>query len=488
MTVVLREYIGRFVHVYLDDIFVFSNMLEEHERHLRLVLDALTKAEFYLEHDKCDLYTVRLDCLGHMIDTRGVHADTDKMARIREWRTPRNLTKIQRFIGLIEYLAQFMPDVSAYTTPLTSIQRNGHTFLWREIHDRCFQVIKDLACKYPILRPINPASSEPIWLICDVSLYGVDTLYSQGEDWKTCRPAGFMSKKLTNAQHNYRTFEQETLAILEALLKWEDKLLRFPFKIITNHKALTYLSTQQKLSSRQIRWTDYLSRFNAEIVYMKGVDNKVADCLSQYYETEGSKGAHERVDWANADIRLNPEGDDLPQDRLRELQLASMRASQGEVWRSTRLHGKQEERCVKAAEMCKHAEPCRERTPLVTTSGDPTLLESAGQSPAIRTYFQKHHGFMEAVRMGYKDDPILAKVVETPKHHPMFSVDHGLIHARNSGGEKVLCVPRTRWKGNTMTTHIIDHAHKVLGHLGALRTADYVHRWYWWPGLGKEVD
>ena len=123
-----------------------------------------------------------------------------------------------------------------------------------------------------------------------------------------------MSKKLTDAQHNYRTFERETLAILEALLKWEDKLLGFPFKIVTNHEALTYLSTQQKLSSQQIRWTDYLSCFNAEIVYVRGVDNKVADCLSQYYETEGGEGAHECVDWANADIRLNLEGDHLPQD------------------------------------------------------------------------------------------------------------------------------------------------------------------------------
>jgi len=87
----------------------------------------------------------------------------------------------------------------------------------------------------------------------------VGTLYGQGEDWKTCRPAGFMSKKLTDAQHNYWTFKRETLAILEALLKWEDKLLGFPFKIITDHEALKYLSTQQKLSSRQIQWMDYLS-------------------------------------------------------------------------------------------------------------------------------------------------------------------------------------------------------------------------------------
>ena len=182
-------------------------MINEHQKHLRLMLNALAKAEFYLEHDKCDLYAVRLDCLGHMIDKCGVHADIDKMVRICEWRTPHNLTKIQWFVGLVEYLAQFMPDVLVYTTPLTSIQQNGHTFLWQEIHNHCFQAIKDLACKYPILRPINPASSEPIWLICDASLYGVGTLYCQGEDWKTCRPAGFMSKKLTDAQHNYCTFE-----------------------------------------------------------------------------------------------------------------------------------------------------------------------------------------------------------------------------------------------------------------------------------------
>jgi len=65
-------------------------------------------------------------------------------------------------------------------------------------------VIKDLACKYPILRPINPASDKPIWLICDASLYGVGALYGQGEGWKTCHPAGFMLKKLTDTQHMFK--------------------------------------------------------------------------------------------------------------------------------------------------------------------------------------------------------------------------------------------------------------------------------------------
>ena len=99
------------------------------------MLNALTKAEFHLEREKCDLYTEKLDCLGHMIDERGVHADTDKMARICKWRKPCNLNEVQQFVGLVEYLAQFMPDLSVYTTPLTGIQRNGHPFLWQEIHD-----------------------------------------------------------------------------------------------------------------------------------------------------------------------------------------------------------------------------------------------------------------------------------------------------------------------------------------------------------------
>ena len=85
MTTLFRDFIGRFVHVYLDDIFVFSNSIEEHEKHLKLVFDKLRKAKLYLSKSKCDLYSECMDCLGHIIDERGLHADADKMARIRDW-------------------------------------------------------------------------------------------------------------------------------------------------------------------------------------------------------------------------------------------------------------------------------------------------------------------------------------------------------------------------------------------------------------------
>jgi hypothetical protein len=95
-----------------------------------------------------------------------------------------------------------------------------------------------------------------------------------------------MSKKFTAAQHNYRVFEMETIAILEALLKWEDKLIGNRINVVTNHRALEFFKTQRRLSSRQMRWMEYLSRFNFYIQYVKGSSNKVADSLSRYYQSD----------------------------------------------------------------------------------------------------------------------------------------------------------------------------------------------------------
>ena len=84
-------------------------------------------------------------------------------------------------------------------------------------------------------------------------------MHGQGPTWQRCLPAGFMSKKFTTTQHNYAVHELETLAILEALLKWEDKLIGYCIHIIMDHQVLKFFKTQANLSSCQWRWIDYLS-------------------------------------------------------------------------------------------------------------------------------------------------------------------------------------------------------------------------------------
>ena len=302
------------------------------------------------------------------------------MSQICSWRMPKFLNEVQHFVGLVKYLAQFMPEVSAYATPLTEIQRNGHPFKWREVHDRCFQMIKDLACLYPILKPIDLRKEEPMWLVCNTSLYGVSALYGQGNDWRTCCPTGFMSKKLSDTQQNYRMFECETLMIIKALLKWKDKFLGFKFKIITNHEALRYLKIQQKLSSRQICWINYMSWFNTEIIYTKGSENHVADCLSCYYEREeGDSASNEEIDWANTDVCLDPEGDNLPQDRWLELKAITIEGEPN-PWKSKHLAEKWETHMLEAQEMALAMEKNSEDTPHTNVKEDPTVFKSARTS------------------------------------------------------------------------------------------------------------
>jgi hypothetical protein len=79
-------------------------------------------------------------------------------------------------------------------------------------------------------------------------------------------------------------FEQETIAILEALLKWEYKLISYHIHVVTDHEALEFFKMQKNLSGRQACWMEFLSRSGFDIRYVKGQDNKVADTLSCYYE------------------------------------------------------------------------------------------------------------------------------------------------------------------------------------------------------------
>jgi Reverse transcriptase (RNA-dependent DNA polymerase) len=82
MNITFQEFIWIFLHAYLDNLFVYSNMVEEHQQHLKKVFTWLCKCRFYVRADKCELFIKRIDCLGHVLDDKGLHADANKMAKI----------------------------------------------------------------------------------------------------------------------------------------------------------------------------------------------------------------------------------------------------------------------------------------------------------------------------------------------------------------------------------------------------------------------
>src|SRR5258706_4646332 len=123
MTQIFRKFLAKFIYVYLDDIIIFSNTIEEHEDHLHKVFNTLRAQSLYLSTPKVDLYSKQMDCLGHWIDDQGLHAETDKMKAIGHGPCLQNYNDIEKFLGLVNYLAQFMRYMSAFTSPLSAISR-----------------------------------------------------------------------------------------------------------------------------------------------------------------------------------------------------------------------------------------------------------------------------------------------------------------------------------------------------------------------------
>ena len=100
MTSIFCDAIGHGMHIYLSNIFVYSNTIEEHEEHLCLIFERLRQQQLYIEWAKCNLYADKIDYLSHTIDKDGIYVDADKVTHIREWCTPHNYNDIQCFVGL----------------------------------------------------------------------------------------------------------------------------------------------------------------------------------------------------------------------------------------------------------------------------------------------------------------------------------------------------------------------------------------------------
>lgn len=494
MTSIFRDTLGKFLHVYLDDIFIFSNTVEEHEKHLRVVFERLRDNQLYMKWSKCNLYAEEIDCLGHIIDNKGIHPDVDKLSRIRDWRTPRNYNDIQRFVGLVNYVGNFLPNVTTYTGPLQAMTQNGSPFFWRPIHQRCFEMIKRICYKTPIIKPIDYKSDDPIWLICDASKTGVGAMYGQGTDWTNCRPAGFMSKKFTYAQQHYAVHEMETLAILEALMKWEDKLVGRKIHVITDHKALEFFKTQSQLSNRQRRWIDYMSRFQFDITYVRGEYNKVADCLSRYYESDTAADVHDASEYVQVDRKVDPEGEDLPQGRMQEIKerVVEIRAMQAiELRRSKRLNEIKEQRDIEAEELRQEEDPPGtpkdadkdgRNQPRDITLGDSLGNHSHDNERPLRNE-RSDELILAEIKEGYTNDKLFRLVIEDAQHHQTFTVTNGIIWKKNLQETDVICVPRNR----DLITTILTQAHEIMGHYGDQRTCEYTRRWYWWPNMTKDA-
>ncbi|KAM4063982.1 reverse transcriptase (RNA-dependent DNA polymerase) [Hirsutella rhossiliensis] len=264
---VLREHLDIFVVVYLDDILIFSDTLEEHKEHVHKVLRALQNAKLLVEPEKSKFHTQEVD-FGHTISPGEIRMQQDKINSVKEWPTPKNVKDVQ----------------NCNTT--TRLNEEGKEFTWDDKANEAFECIKTTITQEPVLTTFDP--ERQIELETDASDFALGAQIGQKDDEGRLRPIAFYSKKLHGAELNYPIYDKEFLAIIQAFKEFRHYLLGSKHKI-------------------KIRWAECLSEFDYEIIHRKGTENGRADASADDPTTTQEHLLNMQQRQLNAIFKVNPD-------------------------------------------------------------------------------------------------------------------------------------------------------------------------------------
>ncbi|GJZ02951.1 putative reverse transcriptase domain-containing protein [Tanacetum coccineum] len=269
--VVFMDLMNRVCKPYLDK-FVIVFIKEEHEEHLKLILELLKKEEFYAKFSKCEFWIPKVQFLGHVIESKGIHVDPAKIESIKDWASPKSPTEIRQFLGLTDYYRRFIEGFSKIAKSMTNLTQKNVKFNWGEKEEAAFQLIKQKLCNAPILA--LPKGSENFIVYCDASHNGLGAVLMQNE-----KVIAYVSRQLKIHEKNYTTHDLELGAVVFALKMLRHYLYKTRCTVFTDHKSLQHILDQKELNMRQRRWLELLSDYDCDIHYHPGKANVVADAL-----------------------------------------------------------------------------------------------------------------------------------------------------------------------------------------------------------------
>jgi hypothetical protein len=270
MNNVLSELIGNRCLVYVDDVLILGETLDEHNSKLRQVLQKLREFNITIEPHKCEFLKEELSYLGHVVTASGVKPDERKVAAIMGFPTPNSQKDIKSFLGLAGYYRRFIDNFSAIARPLTELLKKDKEWEWNEKKQASFDIVKSKLTNAPLLQ--YPNFNEPFIVTSDASGYAIGAILRQGK-LNSDKPIAYASRTLNGAELNYSTVEKELLAIVWACKHFRPYLLGRKFHIVTDHKGLTWIFNVKDPSSRLIRWKLLLEEYEYQIEYRAGKQN-----------------------------------------------------------------------------------------------------------------------------------------------------------------------------------------------------------------------
>ena len=446
MQQVFSDMIGKFVLVYLDDILVYSKSPEEHEKHLAMVLERLEKHKFYAQLHKCHFALPEVEFLGHMVSKEGIKVDPRKVKIVQDWPQPKNVSELRSFLGLANYFRRFIHAYSTIAKPLHALTAKDSPWLWTGPCSRAFELLKEKLTAAPVLAA--PDFGKPFEVVADASDFTLGAILSQEG-----QPIAYESRKLSPAECNYHTTDKELLAVIHALTVWRCYLDGSQFTIYSDHEPLRYLKTKSTLLPRQVRWSQFLERFDYTWEYRPGRIN-AADPLSRALhaaETGSGTGSLTGKDRASdtvldslAAITTRSQRDRVPARPYTPPQSPRKRRE-----------GKQSNRKSAAASDDKENE---------ISQTEPVSEQVAAE-------------MREALIAAYKEKG--EKLAEEVARYSLRQTDDGL-YCR----QQHVYVPTPSLRRRCLQEI---HDAPYSGHKGVNKTLAAVQRLYWWPGMKAAV-
>ncbi|KAF8081118.1 hypothetical protein N665_0905s0001 [Sinapis alba] len=179
MNEVFRDYLDEFVIIFIDDILIYSRSVEEHGRHLRLVLERLRDQKLFAKFSKCRFWKREVGFLGHRVSEQGVAVDQEKISTIKDWPRPTSVTEIRSFLGLAGYYRKFVQGFATISKPLTHLTGKGVAYEWSSETEEAFNKLKVALTFAPILA--LPKPTHPYIVYTDASHVGLGCLLMQDD-------------------------------------------------------------------------------------------------------------------------------------------------------------------------------------------------------------------------------------------------------------------------------------------------------------------
>ena len=267
---------------FMDDVVVCGDTDEQHDARLKQVLDRVIQAGLKLNREKCEFNQKDLIFLGHKFGPNGIEPDKAKVEAIQNMPEPENETELRRFLGMVNYLGRFVPNLSQTMHPLNALLNKDAAWLWGHEQKEAVKKLKESLTSAPTL--VYFEMNRETAVAADASSYGMGGVLYQKHDgeWK---PVAYCSRTLTSAERRYAQIEKELLAAVHACTKFERYLVGLPeFKLYTDHRPLVPLLNKKDLVDTPIRCQRMIMRmmrFNANAEYTPGKNLVVTDALSR---------------------------------------------------------------------------------------------------------------------------------------------------------------------------------------------------------------